>query len=76
MLSAQRFDSRQQTPIAKQTVNLVYNPKDATFDFPVYFMLADQLGVLKVIIWDKDMLRKEYLGEVALPSPAGGLVRQ
>lgn len=53
--------------VAKQTVNPVYNPKDATFDFPIYLSLADQLGVLELVIWDKDMLRKEYLGEVALP---------
>jgi len=61
------LNSRQQTPVAKRTVNPVYNPKDATFDFPIYLSLADQLGVLELVIWDKDMLRKEYLGEVALP---------
>ena len=59
------LNSRQQTPVAKRTVNPVYNPKDATFDFSIYLSLADQLGVLELIIWDKDM--QEYLGEVALP---------
>ena len=49
-------------------VNPVYN-KDATFDFPIYLSLAHQLGVLELVIWDKDMLRKEYLGEVSLPLP-------
>ncbi|KIM40811.1 hypothetical protein M413DRAFT_446183 [Hebeloma cylindrosporum] len=61
------LNSRQQTPVAKRTVNPVYNPKDATFDFPIYLSLAHQLGVLELVIWDKDMLKKEYLGEVALP---------
>jgi phosphatidylserine decarboxylase len=45
----------------------VYNPKDATFDFPIYLSLADKLGVVELVIWDKDMLTKEYLGEVSLP---------
>jgi phosphatidylserine decarboxylase len=61
------LNSRQQTPVTKRTVNPVYNPKDATFDFPIYLSLAAQLGVLELVIWDKDMLRKEYLGEVSLP---------
>ena len=38
------LNSRQQTPVAKRTVNPVYNPKDATFDFPIYLSLADQLS--------------------------------
>jgi hypothetical protein len=63
-IGAQALNSGQH---AQPTVNPVYNPKDATFDFPIYLSLADQLGVLELVIWDKDMLRKEYLGEVALP---------
>ena len=51
----------------KRTLNPVYNPKDATFDFPIYLSLADKLGVLELIIWDKDMLSKDYLGEVSIP---------
>ncbi|KAF8957740.1 phosphatidylserine decarboxylase-domain-containing protein [Flammula alnicola] len=58
---------RQQTPVAKRTLNPIYAAKDATFDFPIYLSLADKLGVIELVVWDKDMLRKEYLGEVAFP---------
>ena len=57
----------QQTPILKWTVNPVYNPKDAMFDFLIYLSLTHQLGILELIIWDKDMLRKDYLSQVSLP---------
>lgn len=59
--------TRHQTSVVKRTLNPVYNPKDATFDFPIYLSLADKLGVLELIIWDKDMLSKDYLGEVSIP---------
>jgi phosphatidylserine decarboxylase len=36
-------------------------------DFPTYLCLADELGVAELVVWDKDMLTKEYLGKVALP---------
>ena len=42
-------------------------PKDATFDFPIYASLADRLGAVEFIIWDKYMVGKDYLGEVAIP---------
>jgi phosphatidylserine decarboxylase len=61
------LNTRQQTPVAKRTLNPTYRAKDATFDFPLYLSLADQLGVVEFVVWDKDMLSKEYLGEVALP---------
>lgn len=60
------LSTRQQTPVAKRTLNPVYNPKDATFEFPLYLSLADKLGGVELVVWDKDMLSKEYLGEVAL----------
>ena len=53
--------------MAKRTLNPTYAAKDATFDFPIYLSLADKLGVVELVVWDKDMLSKEYLGEVALP---------
>ena len=56
-----------QTPVAKRTLNPTYNPKDATFEFPIYLSLADKLGVVELVVWDKDKLRKEYLGEVFQP---------
>lgn len=61
------LSTRQQTPVCKRNVNPTYAPKDATFDFPLYLSLADKLGSVELVIWDKDMLTKDYLGEVALP---------
>ena len=51
----------------KRTLNPTWEAKDATFDFPVYFSLVGALGVLELVLWDKDTFRKDYLGEVALP---------
>lgn len=61
------LSTRFQTPVCKRTLSPVYAAKDATFDFPIYMSLADKLGVLEFVIWDKDMLKKEYMGEHALP---------
>ncbi|TFK17463.1 hypothetical protein FA15DRAFT_676048 [Coprinopsis marcescibilis] len=61
------LNNRQQTVVVKKSLNPVYSPKDATFNFPIYSSLADKLGVLELVVWDKDMLGKDYLGEVALP---------
>lgn len=58
---------RYRTPALKKTVNPTWAPKDATFDFPLYLSLADKLGVIELVIWDKDTFTKEYLGEVAIP---------
>jgi phosphatidylserine decarboxylase len=56
-----------QTPVLKRCTNPIYTPKDATFDFPIYLSLAYKLGVVELVVCDKDMLTKEYLSEVALP---------
>ncbi|KAK7042929.1 phosphatidylserine decarboxylase [Paramarasmius palmivorus] len=61
------LNTRHQTPAMKRTLNPVYASKDATFDFPIYLSLADNIAVLELVVWDKDMLRKEYLGEVSFP---------
>ncbi|TFY52202.1 hypothetical protein EVJ58_g10146, partial [Rhodofomes roseus] len=58
---------RHQTGVVKKTINPVYAPADATFDFPIYLSLADRLGVVEFVVWDKDMLRKDYLGEANIP---------
>lgn len=73
LLFAHRFvvvsllGTKHQTPVSKRTVNPTYNPKDATFDFPIYLSLADKLGVLELVVWDKDVLKKDYLGEAWIP---------
>jgi C2 domain len=61
------LSTRFQTPVCRRTLSPVFTAKDATFDFPIYFSLSEKLGVLEFVVWDKDMLRKEYLGEYALP---------
>jgi phosphatidylserine decarboxylase len=66
-VSVSVLGTRFQTPVSKRTLSPVYNAKDATFDFPLYLSLSEKLGVLEFVVWDKDMLRKEYLGEHALP---------
>lgn len=61
------LNKRQQTPVQKKTLNPVYAAKDSTFDFPIYLSLADRLGVVELVVWDKDMIRKDYLGEAGVP---------
>ncbi|ESK89527.1 phosphatidylserine decarboxylase [Moniliophthora roreri MCA 2997] len=61
------LNHRHQTPSVKRTLQPVYASKDATFDFPIYLSLADKIGVLELVVWDKDVLRKDYLGEVSFP---------
>lgn len=57
---------RNQTSTIKRTLNPTWDSKDATFDFPIYFSLVGSLGVLELVLWDKDILKKDYLGEVSL----------
>jgi hypothetical protein len=52
--------------VAKKTVNPQYTPKDATWDFPIYLSVADKLGVVELVVWDKDVIRKDYLGEAGI----------
>ena len=59
--------NKQTTPVEKRTLNPSWQAKDATFDFPIYLSLAEKLGVIELVIWDKDLLRKDYLGEVSIP---------
>jgi hypothetical protein len=61
------LNDRKQTPVMKRTLNPIYVPKDATFDFPIYLSLADKIGVIEIVVWDKDLLKKEYLGEASVP---------
>jgi hypothetical protein len=62
------LNTRHHTPVIKRSANPEYSFKDATFDFPIHLSLADRLGTIEVVVWDKEnMIKKEYLGEVALP---------
>ena len=66
-VSVSVLGARFQTPVCKRTLSPVFTAKDATFDFPIYPSLSEKLGALEFVVWDKDVLRKEYLGEFALP---------
>ncbi|KAG6899888.1 hypothetical protein C0993_005687 [Termitomyces sp. T159_Od127] len=59
--------NRHQTPVAKRTVSPIYAPREATWDFPIYLSAAPGLGALEIVVWDKDTLGKDYLGEAAIP---------
>ncbi|KZV90616.1 hypothetical protein EXIGLDRAFT_710770 [Exidia glandulosa HHB12029] len=61
-LLRQRF----QTPAVKRTLNPTWSAKDATFDFPIYTSLVEQIGVLELVLYDKDVLRKDYIGEASV----------
>ncbi|GLB40809.1 putative catalyzes the formation of phosphatidylethanolamine (PtdEtn) from phosphatidylserine (PtdSer) [Lyophyllum shimeji] len=54
------------TPVVRRSVNPTYEAKDATWDFPLYLSLADRLGAVELVIWDKRMVGKDYVGEVAI----------
>ncbi|CED83095.1 Phosphatidylserine decarboxylase [Phaffia rhodozyma] len=58
--------NRQTTPVVKKTLDPVFPSNESTFDFPIYGSVIDRLGALEAVVWDKDILRKEYLGETAL----------
>ncbi|KAH7100949.1 C2 domain-containing protein [Auriculariales sp. MPI-PUGE-AT-0066] len=60
---------RQKTPVISKTLTPVYDPKTATFDFPMYASVLEKVGSLvEVVVWDKDVIGKDYLGELALPA--------
>ncbi|KAH9173751.1 C2 domain-containing protein, partial [Lactarius sanguifluus] len=58
---------RFQTPVCERDLNPVYEPNDATFDFPIYKSLLQKSGTLKFVVWSKGKFRDDYLGEFALP---------
>ncbi|KAI9439589.1 hypothetical protein H4582DRAFT_1812868, partial [Lactarius indigo] len=55
------------TPVLKRTLNPVYEPKEATFDFPIYKSHLDMLGTLDFAVWDQDIVRNDFLGKRSLP---------
>ncbi|KAG5729653.1 C2 domain-containing protein C31G5.15, partial [Termitomyces sp. T112] len=64
---ASLLGERHQTPVAKRTVSPTYVPREATWDFPIYLSAAPGLGAVEIVVWDKDTLGKDYLGEAAIP---------
>lgn len=60
-----------QTPVIKRSLNPHFPAAGSTFDFPLYASLAES-GLyrgrgLEVVVWDKDIVKKDYMGEVAVP---------
>lgn len=55
--------------MCKRSLNPVYAPKDATFEFPIYMSLLHKLGILnlKFVVWNKDFIGNDFLGKNALP---------
>ncbi len=60
------LDQRRATSSQKKTVNPTWTAAEATYDFPLYLSQAADLGALELVVWDKDLLKKDYLGEAAL----------
>ncbi|KAI9439620.1 C2 domain-containing protein [Lactarius indigo] len=58
---------RFQTPVCKCNLNPDYEPKNSTFDFPIYKSLLHKLSTLLFVVWDEDRFKDDYLGEFALP---------
>jgi len=61
------LNKKSTTPVSKRTIHPVDAPEDATFDFLIYVSLADRLGVTELVVCDKRMLTKEYVGKVSIP---------
>ena len=60
------------TPVCKRTLNPVYAQKDATFEFPIFLSLVNELDGhgalnLRFVVWDKDFIGKDFLGMKVLP---------
>ena len=58
--------------MCKSNLDPVYDPKDATFEFPIFMSDVDEpvgLGApnLKFVVWDKSFTGKDFLGQRILP---------
>ncbi|KAH9037353.1 C2 domain-containing protein [Lactarius hengduanensis] len=53
--------------VYKRNLNPVYEPTAATFDFPIYLSQVNILGTLDFAVWDKDLLKDDFLGKYSLP---------
>ncbi|KAL1405276.1 phosphatidylserine decarboxylase [Vanrija albida] len=58
--------TRYTTPVVKRSLNPIFPAAQSTFDFPIYLSLAGVIGGrgLEGVVWDKDLMRKEYMGEL------------
>ncbi|KAF8329149.1 uncharacterized protein EI90DRAFT_3017385 [Cantharellus anzutake] len=55
------------TTVIKNQLNPRWPAKDATFEFPIYSSAIKRTGAFfNMVVWDKDMIGKDYLGELSL----------
>jgi hypothetical protein len=58
----------------KRSTNSIYAPKDPIFDFLIYLSLVDELGVVDLVVWDKDMCTwGRWLSRLMIGSGGGRL---
>ncbi|KAI9441159.1 C2-domain-containing protein [Lactarius psammicola] len=65
------WGKRFKTPVYKRNLNPIYEANHATFDFPVHTSLVLKLGTLEFVVWDKNIIRNNYLGKYLLPIDHG-----
>ncbi|KIY68538.1 hypothetical protein CYLTODRAFT_421485 [Cylindrobasidium torrendii FP15055 ss-10] len=58
--------ARFQTPVIKKTLAPTWADGTATYNIPLFLSVAHELGVLELVVWDKDLLKKDYLGEAGI----------
>ncbi|WVW78263.1 phosphatidylserine decarboxylase [Kwoniella bestiolae CBS 10118] len=61
--------SRHSTKVIKKSLDPTFPPESSTFDFPIYLSLTGVIGGrgIECVLWDKDLMRKEYMGELTIP---------
>ncbi|WWC68112.1 phosphatidylserine decarboxylase [Kwoniella pini CBS 10737] len=61
--------SRFSTKVIKKSLDPTFPAETSTFDFPIYLSLTGVIGGrgIECVLWDKDLMRKEYMGELAIP---------
>ncbi|WRT64623.1 phosphatidylserine decarboxylase [Kwoniella shivajii] len=61
--------SRHSTKVIKKSLDPTFPPETSTFDFPIHLSLTGVIGGrgIECVLWDKDLMRKEYMGELAIP---------
>ena len=62
------FGKECKTPVCKRNLHPRYEPRDATFEFPISFSLMHKFGSLELrfVVWNKGMIGKDFLGKYAL----------
>ncbi|WWC59635.1 phosphatidylserine decarboxylase [Kwoniella dejecticola CBS 10117] len=61
--------SRFSTKVIKKSLDPTFPAETSTFDFPIYLSMTGVIGGrgIECVLWDKDLMRKEYMGELTIP---------